>query len=340
MARLSVVVPVYRVERYLDKCVESILAQDLRDMEVILVDDGSPDGCPALCDAWAARDARVKVIHQQNAGSVMARRAGLLAASGAYVSFADGDDWLAGELYAPMLALAEEHRADVVISGYLQGDEARQAARGNAVESGVYRGEALAGLRARALFSGRYYEPGIVPALWNKLIRRELLVSLGDLVHPSVRMGDDAAVSYPLIRAAKCVVVDNDLRAYVYRETAGSLSRSPDGRYFERLHRLIEGLEKNLMDDAAMLDGLNYYVLFVLEVGFGQLIGAGGNPMATRSAIAEQIDRFGLRSRLAAIDDAAVGRRVMRRVRLLARGAAGRYMIARAFDMVRDKLGR
>ena len=320
MARLSVVVPVYRVERYLDKCVESILAQGLRDMEVILVDDGSPDGCPALCDAWAARDARVKVIHQQNAGSVMARRAGLL--------------------YAPMLALAEEHRADVVISGYLQGDEARQAARGNAVESGVYRGEALAGLRARALFSGRYYEPGIVPALWNKLIRRELLVSLGDLVHPTVRMGDDAAVSYPLIRAAKCVVVDNDLRAYVYRETAGSLSRSPDGRYFERLHRLIEGLEKNLGGDAAMLDGLNYYALFVLEVGFGQLIGAGGNPMATRSAIAEQIDRFGLRSRLAAIDEAALGRRVMRRVRLLARGAAGRYMIARAFDMVRDKLGR
>ena len=86
---ISVIVPVYQVERYLDQCVESIAGQTYRDLEVILVDDGSPDGCPALCDAWAARDSRIRVIHKANGGAASARNVGLDHAGGDYIAFVE-----------------------------------------------------------------------------------------------------------------------------------------------------------------------------------------------------------------------------------------------------------
>ena len=89
------IVTVYQVEPYLEKCVDSILGQTFQDFELILVDDGSPDKCPDLCDACAAKDRRVKVIHQKNTGPASAREAGLLSSAGRYIVFVDGDDWLA-----------------------------------------------------------------------------------------------------------------------------------------------------------------------------------------------------------------------------------------------------
>lgn len=96
---ISVIVPVYKVEPYLDRCVRSIVEQTYTDLEIILVDDGSPDNCPAICDAWAERDSRVKVIHKQNGGLSDARNAGMDIATGEYIGFVDSDDWIAPEMY-------------------------------------------------------------------------------------------------------------------------------------------------------------------------------------------------------------------------------------------------
>ena len=91
---LSVIIPVYRVEATLDRCVESVLRQHVDDMEVILVDDGSPDNCPEMCDKWAVKDRRVHVIHKQNGGLSDARNAGIDVACGEYITFVDSDDWI------------------------------------------------------------------------------------------------------------------------------------------------------------------------------------------------------------------------------------------------------
>ena len=112
---VSIVVPIYKVERYLGQCVESILAQTLREIEVILVDDGSPDGCPALCDAYAARDSRVRVIHQENQGAGASRNIGLASARGKYIIFLDSDDIYHPQMLERMVPRAEKYRADVVI---------------------------------------------------------------------------------------------------------------------------------------------------------------------------------------------------------------------------------
>ena len=107
--KLSVIIPVYRVEATLDRCVESIVGQTLDDMEIVLVDDGSPDGCPAMCDAWAARDNRIRVIHKENGGLSDARNAALDVAKGEYVTFVDSDDFLDLTTYASVMAKATEN---------------------------------------------------------------------------------------------------------------------------------------------------------------------------------------------------------------------------------------
>ncbi len=114
-ALVSVIVPVYGVEDYLDECVESVVGQTHRNLEILLVDDGSPDRCPAMCDAWAAKDPRISVIHKPNGGLSDARNAGLARATGDYIYFIDSDDVAETDLVEHALAAADEHDADLVM---------------------------------------------------------------------------------------------------------------------------------------------------------------------------------------------------------------------------------
>ena len=117
MPELSIIVPVYKVEPFLSKCVESILAQAFPDFELILVDDGSPDRCGTICDEYAARDCRIVVIHQKNQGVSTARNAGLNIATGRYISFVDADDAIAPDMYQAMLAKAQETGSEIICCG-------------------------------------------------------------------------------------------------------------------------------------------------------------------------------------------------------------------------------
>lgn len=112
---LSVIVPVYKSEKYLKRCVDSILCQTYSDLEVILVDDGSPDACPQICDAYQKQDARVVVLHQKNAGVSATRNAGLDRASGAYITFVDSDDYIEPNMYFSMMQTAQKYSCDVVL---------------------------------------------------------------------------------------------------------------------------------------------------------------------------------------------------------------------------------
>ena len=111
---ISTIIPVYNVSAYLPECMESILSQDYPALETILVDDGSTDDSGRICDAYAQRDSRVRVIHQPNGGAAAAKNADLRAAAGEYLSFVDSDDFLESGAYAHMVQLMEEHRADIL----------------------------------------------------------------------------------------------------------------------------------------------------------------------------------------------------------------------------------
>lgn len=118
MPKVSIIVPIYNVEKYLDRCMQSLLGQTLKDIEIILVDDGSPDNCPAMCDEYSKKDPRVKVIHKQNAGLGYARNSGLEIARGEYVGFVDSDDYVSTNMYEMLYAKAKEHGVDAVLCNY------------------------------------------------------------------------------------------------------------------------------------------------------------------------------------------------------------------------------
>lgn len=120
---ISIIVPIYNVEKYLRRCIDSILGQTYRDLEVILVDDGSPDGCGVICDAYAEKDARVTAIHQKNAGVSAARNAGLACARGEWIGFVDPDDFIVPNMYQEMLDAINVTGAELAVCGYNYVDE-------------------------------------------------------------------------------------------------------------------------------------------------------------------------------------------------------------------------
>ncbi|MBQ6857596.1 MAG: glycosyltransferase, partial [Lachnospiraceae bacterium] len=111
MDLISIIVPVYKVEMYLDRCVRSLVEQSYTNLEIILVDDGSPDNCGIMCDRWTEKDRRIKVIHKKNGGLSDARNAGLRIAAGEYIAFVDSDDWIEPEMYGHMLGLMGKYDA-------------------------------------------------------------------------------------------------------------------------------------------------------------------------------------------------------------------------------------
>jgi glycosyltransferase involved in cell wall biosynthesis len=119
MPTISIIVPVYKVEPYLCRCIDSILAQTFTDFECILIDDGSPDNCPAICDEYAKKDDRIVVIHQKNKGVSAARNAGLDIVKGKWIGFVDSDDWIEPDMYEKLLKVCVEKNGDIVVCNYL-----------------------------------------------------------------------------------------------------------------------------------------------------------------------------------------------------------------------------
>ena len=170
---ITVIIPVYRVERYLEKCVDSVLGQTYRDLEIILVDDGSPDGCGGICDRYAAVDSRVKVIHKPNGGLSSARNAGLDAAHGRYIGFVDSDDYIDPAMYEKLLAALERTGADMSLCDVIYVDEQGQrAAEIPPLPQEVLRPEQAYQRVELARDGWRYV------TAWNRLYRREIFDGL------------------------------------------------------------------------------------------------------------------------------------------------------------------
>ena len=214
---ISVIVPVYRVEEYLERCVKSILSQTYKNLEVILVDDGSPDQCPAICDACAEKDARVKVIHQENKGLSGARNAGIDAASGEYLAFVDSDDYVSPHFIEELYQLLQDTGCAIgqCRFSYVKGD--------GLVEEGdsafcIYRGESL----MEQLYGPEEKATCFVVA-WNKLYWAELFKETG-IRYPEGRIHEDEATTYRLFHEAKKLAfLDRALYGY-YTENGGSIT--------------------------------------------------------------------------------------------------------------------
>lgn len=136
---ISIVVPVYNVEKYLVRCLDSIINQSIREIEIILVDDGSTDISGDICDKYALQDERIKVIHKENGGLVSARQAGIKVASGQYIGFVDSDDWIESNMFQSLYKEAVLNNADAVAEGMLEDVEGEWKERRNKLQAAVYK---------------------------------------------------------------------------------------------------------------------------------------------------------------------------------------------------------
>lgn len=213
---ISVIVPVYKVEQYLKKCVDSILGQTYENLEIILVDDGSPDGCGSICDEYACLDERVRVIHKENGGLSSARNAALDVARGAYIGFVDSDDWLEPQTYEWLLEMAVEEKLSMVCAGRYDCDSRT--------------GQRLVGLcpEKREIISGEeltrriFLWDHVDSAAWDKLYARDLFQSIR---YPLGVVSEDLPVTYRLaLTARKVGLLDKPVYNYFHRP--GSITTS------------------------------------------------------------------------------------------------------------------
>ena len=199
---ISVIIPVYKVEEYLNDCVASVTAQTHQNLEIILVDDGSPDRCPEMCDAWAEKDSRIRVIHKSNGGLSDARNAGLDAASGDYIAFVDSDDYIRTDMLEKLLAAVLRTGSDIAACGIQNFGAAR----------GVWGCQDFTGT-PEEIFAKLYNDTSYPVAAWNKLYRRDCWESLR---FPVGKICEDCFTTYRLIHNARRIVMIPEA-LYCYR---------------------------------------------------------------------------------------------------------------------------
>ena len=261
-AKLSIIVPIYGVEQYLDRCIQSIVNVNYKNIEIILVDDGSQDRCPAICDAWEQKDDRIRVIHKENGGLVSARKAGLEIATGEYATYVDGDDWIEPEMYDCL----EKYEADLIVEGFVSDRSVATEKIVNQIETGKYTGKSLE-LIKRNMIMDKRGEFIIFPCVWNKIFKLEKLEQVQTLVPNDISMGEDVAVTYLYILKSNSVVITNECYYHYILNPAGMTSEK-NVKYIEKCYALFDYLNQI---DGLIGKQLNNYMYSMMINGIGIL---------------------------------------------------------------------
>lgn len=222
---ISVIVPVYNVEKYLDRCMESILNQTYKHLEIILVDDGSADSSPQMCDAYARKDNRIKVVHKQNGGLSDARNAGLEVATGMYIGYVDSDDWIELDMYERMYNACLENRAELAVCRYVsERSNVRSVTQGNGMSVPLSREELL------KIYICGHEEYVIYNSVWSKLFHRDLVKNMR---FPKGRNSEDIMyTTKAFCRLSKAVYLDISLYHYVLDREGSIMNKAGCERMF------------------------------------------------------------------------------------------------------------
>lgn len=207
MKKISIIVPVYKVEKYLDRCVESIVNQTYKNIEIILIDDGSPDNCPKMCDDWANKDERIKVVHKKNGGLSDARNKGLEVATGDYIGFVDSDDVISEKMYETLLLLIEKYECDISKCDFYRFNEGENPKFSIKEENDIfYSDEILKKILIDKM--GNY--------VCNKLFKKEIFE---DISFKNGVAYEDMGIFYKLVlKSSKMAVTKSELYGYMQRK--------------------------------------------------------------------------------------------------------------------------
>lgn len=233
---ISIVVPVYNIERYIEQCVLSICGQTYKNIEIILIDDGSTDGSGNICDNLAERDQRIKVIHKKHGGLATARRDGVNSAKGKYIGFVDGDDWIESDMYESLYNFAVENDAQMVTSaGYREYPSGRGGILKDGLPQGLYDMADADNLLIRNIFpmgfAKKYYLNG---AVWNKLYEKNIITEVINNMEDNFIFFEDNVLNIGAVAKAKRIFIQHDVY-YHHRERTDSITYRSDVHSFEHM---------------------------------------------------------------------------------------------------------
>lgn len=236
---ISIIIPIYKVEQYLDECVTSIINQTYKDFEIILVDDGSPDSCPQMCDEWAKKDARIKVVHKKNGGLSSARNAGLAIAKGEYIGFVDSDDYVDGTMYEDLMQVMNQNEKTMVVSSPIIRNTDGVFTPYKVGTYDYKDGDTMSFSEYMKLFLGMNMDATV----WNKLYKREFIQTM----FREGRNNEDYLFMYYNVKNVfntdKLLAV-TDKAHYYYRDNAQSIchqaATSVNRLFFDELYNMVE----------------------------------------------------------------------------------------------------
>lgn len=274
---ISIIVPIYKIEDLLPECIESLINQTYKDIEIILVDDGSPDRCPEICDDYAKKDDRIKVIHKSNGGLVSARKAGLQIAKGEYIGYVDGDDWVEPQMFEDFADIISLYNSNIVAAGFKKDIGNTVTMKTNSIKPGLYTEEEIKNyIIPNMFFIDGVNQPGIYTYVWNKVFKKSLLYANQMNVDDDIFLGEDAACVYPTILNAESLYI-TDTCYYHYRQRSDSMLKlnvgiSKDISGIKLLYKYLNRIFINSPYYSAVFNGFNKYILYLLTSRSGGVL--------------------------------------------------------------------
>lgn len=261
---ISVIVPVFNTGNCLEKCIGSIINQTYRNIEIILINDGSTDNSGDLCDIWAKKEQRVRVYHKPNEGLVNTRKKGVALSYGEYVAYVDSDDWIEQEMYAEMMDMALKADADIVTTGIIRDYENHSIIESEGFDRGIYESNRLESeYWPNIIEADKFFKTNVNMHITNKLFKKKLVTKCQMAVSDQIRIGEDAAVIYPAIFDSRSIaVVGKSFYHYVihsnsmmsHNESANSGSKYIEKRFKEiisekkdKIPKIEEQLERVML---------------------------------------------------------------------------------------------
>lgn len=260
---ISIIVPIYNVEKYLRRCIESIMNQTYKNLEIILIDDGSEDNSGKICDEYVEKDSRIKVIHKKNGGLSDARNSGLKIAEGKYVGFVDSDDYIAVDMYEYLFNLIKNNDACISICNF---EKIWDNIEKKDKEIEFKQSELV--LDSKEALKSIIDDKKLKSYAWNKLYKIELFK---DIEYPKGLNMEDIATTYRLIYKSKKVVIGNE-KKYYYIQREGSILNSKKSKYYIDYfnvfyERFLFFIKNNLKYDNVYLSMINFILSFYLIKG-------------------------------------------------------------------------
>ena len=270
--KISIIVPVYNSEKFLPKCIDSILRQTYSNIELILLDDGSTDDSGEICDEYSQKNCLVHTIHKENGGSTSARKAGVEMATGRYIGFVDSDDWIEEEMYETLVRTMVNEKVDIVTTGCVEENSGSKTVYFDTIPVGTYNVEFMGDL-AKSVFNAE--QNRILPGMWNKLYRNDLVKRTMNCISDEIVYGEDLLFNFVYLSYCMRAAVKREAY-YHYVKNSNSVCHSFHENFLRNvdvLYKCALKVAKTMGNSVEIKAALDRYVSKLLCFGINQLMG-------------------------------------------------------------------